>query len=76
MGETSWWPHDDILHAWWVEPGRLLAGEYPCARTPEQAAEKVRLIEEACIDSIVDLTTPADGSIRMRTGLRTATTVL
>ena len=22
------WPHDDLIHAWWVIPGRLLAGEY------------------------------------------------
>jgi protein-tyrosine phosphatase len=62
VGDTAAWPHDEILHAWWVEPGRLLAGEYPGARMPEEAAEKVRLlVEEADIDSIVDLTTPADG---------------
>ncbi len=23
------WPHDEFLHAWWVEPGEVLAGEYP-----------------------------------------------
>lgn len=23
------WEHDDAIHAWWVEPGRVLAGEYP-----------------------------------------------
>ena len=28
MGEHTPWPHDETLHAWWVEPGRLLASEY------------------------------------------------
>ena len=46
---------------WWVEPGRLLAGEYPGARTPEKARQKVRLIVDAGIDTIIDLTTPRDG---------------
>ena len=36
--EITPWPHDNLLHAWWVEPNRLLAGEYPGARTPEKAA--------------------------------------
>ena len=73
MGEIAVWPHDNTLHAWWVEPGRLLAGEYPGARTPSQAAEKVRLlIEEAGIDSIIDLTTPADGLAPYRRALQEA----
>ena len=29
MDDGTRWPHDETLHAWWVEPGRLLAGEYP-----------------------------------------------
>ena len=49
-----------LLHAWWVEPGHLLAGEYPGARTPQKAAQKVRLLIDAGVDSIVDLTTPDD----------------
>ena len=61
MDETTRWPHDAILHAWWVEPGRLLAGEYPGARTPEKTRQKVRLIDDAGVDTIVDLTTPDDG---------------
>ena len=40
MGNGAQWPHDEILHAWWVEPGRLLAGEYPGARTPEKARRR------------------------------------
>lgn len=54
------WPHDEILHAWWVIPGRLLAGEYPSSKTPRRAAEKMRLLVEAGVNSIVDLTTDDD----------------
>lgn len=73
MSENQRWPHDKTLHAWWVEPGRLLAGEYPGARTDAEAEEKLRLlIEEAGIDSIIDLTTPADGLTPYRETLRLA----
>jgi hypothetical protein len=60
MGDGARWAHDEILHAWWVKPGRLLAGEYPGARTPEKTAKKLRLLVDAGVDSIVDLTTPDD----------------
>jgi hypothetical protein len=60
MGNEERWPHDEILHAWWVEPGRLLAGEYPGAKTPEKAAKKLRLLVDAGVDSIIDLTTVQD----------------
>lgn len=60
MGETATWPHDDTLHAWWVEPGRLLAGEYPGSTTPGKTELKVRLLVDAGVSSIVDLTTPHD----------------
>jgi Cyclin-dependent kinase inhibitor 3 (CDKN3) len=60
MDSVARWPHDAILHAWWVEPGRLLAGEYPGARTPEKTATKIRLLVDIGVDSIVDLTTPQD----------------
>ena len=54
------WPHDEVLHAWWVEPYRLLAGEYPGATTPEKAEAKVRVLVDAGIDTIIDLTTDRD----------------
>jgi protein-tyrosine phosphatase len=60
MDSGARWRHDAILHAWWVEPGRLLAGEYPGARTPEKTATKIRLLVDTGVDSIVDLTTPQD----------------
>ena len=54
------WPHDEFVHAWWVEPGRILAGEYPGAHDPTVAAARVNLLLDAGIRTFVDLTTPAD----------------
>lgn len=59
MGETAW-PYDDFLHAWWVERGRLLAGEYPGHREPSRARQKLDLLVDAGVRTWVDLTTPAD----------------
>ena len=55
------WSHHEVLHAWWVEPGAVLAGEYPGDRDPVKAAEKINLLVDAGIRTFVDLTTPADG---------------
>jgi hypothetical protein len=60
-GNGATWPHDELLHAWWVEPDRLLSGEYPGHQNPEKTAAKIRLLIEAGIDSIIDLTTADDG---------------
>jgi hypothetical protein len=57
------WPYDDLLHAWWVDPGRLLAGEYPGeypGRKPSVARTKIDILVDAGIRTFVDLTTPAD----------------
>lgn len=50
------WEHDELIHAYWVVPGRLLAGEYPGAKEPEKAARKIQTLLEAGITSFVDLT--------------------
>jgi len=63
MAHGAAWPHDQLLHAWWVEPDRLLAGEYPGDKSPSKAAAKIRLLIDARIDSIVDLTTDRDGLV-------------
>ncbi len=55
------WPHDQTLHAWWVEPGRLLAGEYPGATTTDEAERKLKLLVDAGVDSIVNLTSADEG---------------
>jgi Cyclin-dependent kinase inhibitor 3 (CDKN3) len=54
------WPYDEELHAWWVEPGRLLAGAYPSSNDAAHAQRKLDLLVGAGVDSIVDLTTPHD----------------
>lgn len=59
---TPSWPHDDILHAWWVQPGRLLAGEYPASLAPDKGEQKCRVLLEAGVDSIVDLTEAGESS--------------
>ncbi|MGI8757969.1 MAG: protein-tyrosine phosphatase family protein [Acidimicrobiales bacterium] len=54
------WPHDEFVHAWWVQPGRLLAGEYPGHIEPARARHKVDLLVDVGVRTFVDLTTPAD----------------
>ena len=54
------WRYDRLMHAWWVEDGRLLAGEYPFSLTADRARQKVRVLVDAGVDSFVDLTHPDD----------------
>ncbi|MBX3010909.1 MAG: dual specificity protein phosphatase family protein [Caldilineaceae bacterium] len=48
-------------NCYWVKPGRLLAGEYPGARTQLEAQEKLALLLKLGITYYLDLTDPADG---------------
>ncbi|HWL42613.1 MAG TPA: ADP-ribosylglycohydrolase family protein [Ilumatobacter sp.] len=54
------WRHDEFVHAWWVEPGQLLAGEYPGNADAARAAEKIDLLIDHGVRTFVDLTTPDD----------------
>lgn len=54
------WANDEFLHAWWVEPGRVLAGEYPGHPDPVQASDKVNVLIDAGVRTFIDLTTPDD----------------
>lgn len=56
MGPKPSWPHDETVHAWWVEPDRLLAGEYPGSLDESTARRKIRCLVAAGIDSFLDLT--------------------
>ena len=60
VAESPSWPHDELVHAWWVEPGRLLAGEYPGHTDAIRAREKVDLLVDSGVRTFVDLTTPDD----------------
>lgn len=45
-----------IAHSYWVEPGRLLAGEHPAAEGEAAMAKRVRRLVDAGIDCFIDLT--------------------
>jgi hypothetical protein len=72
MGSQPAWPHDAEMHAWWVEPRRLLAGEYPGSKDPELAQRKIELLVDAGVDSVIDLTTRHDPLLPYENGLHSA----
>jgi ADP-ribosylglycohydrolase/protein-tyrosine phosphatase len=55
-GDAPSWEFDDEFHAWWVEPGQLLAGEYPGDKKAERARHKIDLLVDAGIRTFIDLT--------------------
>lgn len=55
------WAHDDAFHAWWVEPGRILAGEYPGSPDAGDPGFKLAALADAGIETILDLTRADDG---------------
>lgn len=60
-GEASLWPFDEKFHAWWVERGRILAGEYPGSPHGDRDEFKLTSLADAGIDTIIDLTRDVDG---------------
>lgn len=46
--------------SYWVEPGRLLAGEYPASYDAEASRLKLRALLDCGIDTLVDLTEPGE----------------
>jgi hypothetical protein len=50
------WAHDETRHAWWILPGRLLAGEYPGSLDSAKAAHKRQVLLDAGVSSFVNLT--------------------
>lgn len=59
-GERTRWDHDELVHAYWVEPGTILAGEYPGSPTVGTATRKINLLVDHGVRTFVDLTTPED----------------
>jgi ADP-ribosylglycohydrolase/protein-tyrosine phosphatase len=45
-----------IPNSYWVQPGRLLAGEYPGSMSRAEAMERVQRLLQAGINSFIDLT--------------------
>lgn len=54
-------PGKPFANCYWVQPGRLLAGEYPGARDEETTRRRVRALVEAGFDCCIDLT--AEGEL-------------
>ena len=55
------WAFDDVFHAWWVEPGKILAGEYPGSPQSEHHEFKLMALVDVGIRTIIDLTRDVDG---------------
>jgi len=53
-----------IAESYWVEPGRLLAGEYPGPSCDDEAREKLRTLVRAGVDLFIDLTQPDERGLR------------
>ena len=47
-------------HSYWVEPGRLLAGEHPAAEGGAALPKRLRRLLDAGIDCFIDLTQPGE----------------
>jgi ADP-ribosylglycohydrolase/protein-tyrosine phosphatase len=55
FGDSSTWPATPVPNSYWVEPGRLLAGEYP-GPTRGDAQGRIQALLQAGITSFIDLT--------------------
>ena len=51
----------ELPDSYWVIPGKLLAGEYPCSPRDEDVLSKLNALLDAGIRSFLDLTESADG---------------
>lgn len=54
------WPFDQFVHGYWIEPGRVLAGEYPGDPSAGKADAKVNLLVDNGVRTFVNLTTEHD----------------
>ena len=49
-------PPPPLAHSYWVRPGRLLAGEHPCAGAGSSQVRRVQLLLAAGVRAFIDLT--------------------
>lgn len=64
VGPRGEWVVDQYVHGYWIEPGRVLAGEYPGNSFSEETArDRVNALVDHGIRTFVDLTSPADGMV-------------
>lgn len=52
----GYWAFDRFVHAYWADPGILLAGEYPGDLGEEAAFQKVNLLIDMGVRTFIDLT--------------------
>lgn len=50
-----------IHNAYWIIPGKFLAGEYPRTLDQDSSITRIKALVKAGIGVLIDLTTPADG---------------
>ncbi len=60
-------PKRPISESYWVEPGHLLAGEYPGDHTIESTRRRIDALLEAGFDTFIDLTKPDESIPYFRT---------
>jgi protein-tyrosine phosphatase len=65
-------PTRPIAESYWVEPGQLLAGEYPGRYTTEETRRRIDSLIEAGFDTFIDLTRPNETIPYIRTLLEEA----
>jgi hypothetical protein len=53
-------PAPPLPNSYWVVPGRLLGGEYPCGDTDAATTERLRALLDAGVDCFVNLTRPGE----------------
>lgn len=59
------WEDEEVIHAWWVQPGHVLAGEYPGSVDGIEATRnKIAVLIDNGVRTFIDLTTPIDGMSR------------
>ncbi|MGH8249094.1 MAG: ADP-ribosylglycohydrolase family protein [Steroidobacteraceae bacterium] len=49
-----------LPHCYWIEPGRILAGEYPGGTSEKATRQRLRRLVEAGVDCFIDLTEPGE----------------
>ena len=65
MSQSQFQPqHADLPGAYWVLPGQLLAGPYPCAAELPMARRRIAALLSFGVDLIIDLTEPGEYNLR------------
>ena len=47
VGAVPRWAFDETHHAWWVDPGKVLVGEYPSKADPDEARLRLSMLADS-----------------------------